>query len=149
MINVEMTDDIRKYKVKSFGPFSAREAVFLTIGCLYSFPIAAMWPTTLENKVLIFAILAAPVAMCGFTKMSGGTAEVIALRFLYLYLLTPARRKYKAINTFRADMNAYKNGLEKLKISSLTPKQQKAYLKKKEAAKKVRYSNKKEYKVYR
>lgn len=149
MINVEMTDDIRKYKIKSFGPFSAREAAFLTIACLYSFPIAAMWPTTFENKLLIFALLAVPVAMCGFTKMSGGTAEVIALRSLYLYVLTPAKRGYKAVNTFRADMNAYKAGLEKMKLASLSPKQQKAYQKKKENAKKVNYSNKKEYKIYR
>lgn len=149
MITVEMTDDIRKYKVKSLGPFSMREAVFLAIGCLYSFPIASIWPTTLENKVLIFAILAAPVIICGFTKMTGGTAEVIALRFLYLYVLTPAKRKYIATNTFRSDMKMYKAGLEKLKTASLTPKQQKLYQKKKEAAKKIRYSNKKEFKIYR
>jgi hypothetical protein len=52
-------------------------------------------------------------------------------------------------NTFKKAMEKYEKDLEKKKISKLTPRQQKAYQKKKAAKNSVRYSNKKEYHVYR
>ena len=44
------------------------------------------------------AIMMAPVALCGFITMDGAYLETIALRYLYLKVLTPAKRKVKCEN---------------------------------------------------
>ncbi len=149
MIEVQMTEDIRKAQPKTMGPFTQREVVCILIGLIYSIPIAILVPFDLTYKLVVFTLLLAPAYMCGSMKINDTNMEIVAIRWIYKHMLTPQRRMEKDENTFKKAMEKYEKDLEKKKISKLTPRQQKAYQKKKAAKNSVRYSNKKEYHVYR
>lgn len=149
MINVEMSDDIRKYETKTIGPFTSRQLVCLGIALSYAVPMALFLPLEIDSRIVIAAIAAVPVILCGYIKMDGLKFEGIIMRMLYLYYLTPAKRKCKCENTFRQGINQIKLREEKRKLNKMTPKQQKMYEKKKTQQKQVTYSNKKQFKVYR
>lgn len=148
MINVEMTDDIRKFETKTTGPFTTRQLICIGIACLYSFPIALSIPTSLSNKLLIGFIIAMPVVLCGYIKMDGAYFEVLALRILYLKFLAPKKRKYIAPNSFREEMKMFEKRKESQLMAKMTSSQRKKYIKSKEQ-KSITYSKKREYKVYR
>ena len=150
MIDVEMADDIRKYETKTFGSFTTRQLACMAIGIAYSVPIGLLLPIeTINNKLFAIAILALPAILCGFVKMDGVYFEVIAIRMLYLYFLTPAKRKIVQVNPFHEAMNKQKTKEENVKLSKLPEAQRKEYYsRKKNKAKFIRYSMKKEYKIY-
>ena len=151
MIEVEMTDDIRKFETKFLGPFTMRQTICTVVACLYTIPIAIALPMELENKLLVAMLLAAPVIGCGYIKQDGMHLEVLAMRVLYMYFLTPGKRKCKAVNNYKESLKDVKKQNEKEYISSLSMKEQKKYQKQKEKAKKkgVNYKSKQGIKVYR
>lgn len=148
MIEVEMSDDIRKYNTKVWGPFTKRQLICIVIGLVYSTPIALLIPVSLDNKMLIWGILIIPALACGYVTLDGAAMEVMLLRIIYLYFLTPARRKCIQKNLFHEEMKQMEKIEEKQKLSRMTNSQRKTYLKKKEK-KHVVYSNKKENKLYK
>lgn len=148
MIKVIMTDDVRKYEIKTAGPFTTRQIICIALGFAYSIPIAMFVPMSWDNKILLIAVLAMPVIIAGFIKMDGAKFEVLLLRILYLKILTPARRKYKSSNSFKEAMKSMEARLERKKLSKMDPKKRLEYQKSK-VQKNVTYSTKLKYKVYR
>ncbi len=148
MIEVEMSDDIRKYETKTLGPFTTRQLVCVVIGIVLGAPIAALVPVDITYKIVLFCVFAAIPFMCGFIKMDGAHAEVILIRLAYKYFICPAKRKYILKNSFREALKAMEKREEQAKYANLSVSQQKAYKKQKEN-KQIRYSNKKGCRVYR
>ena len=145
-IEVEASKDIREYKVSNIGPFDTRQVVCIGLSLLYSIPIAKMLPVSTDNKVIIGLLLALPVAACGFVKLDGCYFEVLVLRLLYLYILTPLRRKTVIENTYKKEIREMRLKEEEIKLSSMKKSQRKRYLKQKKKPV-ITYSRK--YKVYR
>ena len=94
-LQCNMIKDIRKYEPKVMGPFTKRQMIYLVIGLAYSLPVGMLLPTTFDNKVIVTLALIAPMFLCGYLKMDGTPLEVIAIRWVYRTILTPAARKYK------------------------------------------------------
>lgn len=148
MIDVEMSDDIRKYETKTLGMFTTRQLICAFVGLGYSLPIGLLIPTSASNKILIIGILMIPAILCGFVKMDGTHFEVFAMRFLYLYVLTPARRKMIRKNSYKESLDKQRAREEKIKLSKMPESKRKSYQRAKEH-KMVKYTNKREYKVYK
>lgn len=150
MIEVEMTDDIRKYDTKLLGPFSKRQLVCSVIALAYSVPIGLLLPINgLGNRIITIFFLAVPVLSCGWFKMDGAPLEVVVMRMIYMYFLTPAKRKYIKTCTFHEAMKQMDKEEEKNRISKMSKKDQKSYEKKKKNKPFVKYSNKSEFKIYK
>ncbi len=147
-INVMMTDDIRKYETKQFGPFTTRQAICIVAALGYSIPIGVCIPTSISNKILLIAIMAIPVILMGYIKMDGAHFETLILRILYEMVLTPRRRKYKSENTFRTALKQMDDNTERRKMARMTRKEQKKYMQAKNIKKTVHYSRKRVNKVY-
>ncbi len=147
MIEVEMTDDIRKYETKSIGPFTTRQAVCLIIGVVLGAPLAILIPVDIVYKIVLFCVGAALPFICGFIKMDGAHAEVVLIRMAYKLFITPTKRKYKLENSFRKAMETMEKKEEQARYANMSVSQQKAYRKKKEK-KQIRYSNKKGCRIY-
>lgn len=150
MIEVQMTDDIRKYETKALGPFTARQIICIIIAAIVVLPLIFLdipW----DNRMLIMLFVAVPIVSCGYVKMDGMYFEVLVFRFLYYFFLTPKKRKVVRKNTFREWAKEYEALEKKKKLSKLTKKQQEAYKKHeidKKKKKNIKYSTKKEYKIY-
>jgi hypothetical protein len=149
MIDVEMSDDIRKYETKTFGPFTTRQIACIGIGAAFAIPVGMLLPIEdISNRILVIAVLLMPFILCGYVKMDGTNFEVIALRWLYLYVLTPAKRKLVQPNVYKEKVAADKAKDEQIKLSKLPDKERRAYLNAKKK-KIVQYSQRKEFKIYR
>ena len=147
-VEVEMTDDIRKYEPKTFGPFTTRQTVCLFIALAYSIPVGLFVPTSIDNKILIIIVVALPTIMAGYLKMDGANFEVLVLRLLYFKILAPGRRRYKSYNTFRAAMSQMEKKMERKQLARMSESSRKDYLDRKKQKKVVRYSRKKDFKIY-
>ena len=137
MIEVEMSDDIRKYDTNFIGSFSKRQCISLGLGCLLAIPIALALPLSMDNKVFIGFAIALPIILCGWIKMDGMPFEVFIIRYIYRMILTPRKRKYKSKNAYRK----YYDKIKASKNGSATA------LKSKKNA--VKYSQKKQYRIYK
>lgn len=143
-IQVEASKDIREYSISNIGPFDTRQVVCIGISLIYSVPIAILLPTTTDNKILIGLILALPVAACGFVKLDGCYFETLILRLIYLYILTPAKRKTIIENPYKKELKKMDDEAEKKMLSQMSGRNRKKYEKMKHS---VKYS--KTYRVYR
>ena len=151
MIEVQMTDDIRKYETKTLGPFTTRQVICFIIAAVITIPIAALTDFEWDNKMLLVLVLSVPIVACGYVKMDGAYFEILALRLIYFFFLTPKKRKYVRKNTYKKLQEAVEKSEKKAKLGKLTESQRKAYQKHEEAKKKkvnIKYSNKKELKIY-
>lgn len=147
MINVMMTDDIRKYETKQFGPFTTRQMVCVMLGLAIGIPIGFAVPTSISNRVLIMAILATPIIAAGYVKMDGMKFEVIICRFIYAMLLTPKKRKYKSENTYRIKLDRINAARERKMLKGMSEAKRKRYIERKKKHI-VKYSSKRAYKIY-
>ena len=148
-VDVEMTDDIRKYDTKSFGPFTTRQVVCIAVGLAYSIPIAILAPLSFSDSIVLMLALAAPAIIAGYVKMNGCPFEVLVIRMAYWYFLTPRKRKYKAPNTYREALNLVEAKNKRRKLKNMTEAERKKYMEKEEKKKNVVYSRKKSLKVYK
>ncbi|MCR5670696.1 MAG: PrgI family protein [Butyrivibrio sp.] len=149
MITVEMSDDIRKYENKTWGPFTTRQVVCLGIGALVSTIIGLLVPVSFSNKLTIGIIALVPFILCGLVKMDGSYFESIAVNMLYLYVLTPRKRKNIQHSEFMQDYRAYEKAQEQILLSKMTSAQKKKYLATHGPNKKVQYSTREEFKIYK
>lgn len=149
MIEVEMSDDIRKYETKTLGPFTTKQLVCIVISLIYSIPIALLTPVSIINKFLIGAALAIPCILCGYIKVNGTPLEVMIFRFAYLSFLTPSKRKFIVQNPYRKHIENMKKAEEKEAFDKLTKKEKKKVLKEQKKNANVTYSKQEQYKIYR
>lgn len=148
-VEVEMNDDIRKYDIKTIGPFTTRQAVCTCIALLYAIPVGIWVPFSIEYKILMIAIVAAPMVAAGYIKIDGAKFETFLMRLLYWKVLAPGRRRYKSYNTFRKALKDMRKSSEKRHLAKMSEKQRKDYIKRKSAQKVIHYSRKPQYKVYK
>ena len=148
MVVVEMSDDIRKYETKEFGPFTKRELKYVGVGLAVGIIFALIVPASLVTRIVTGLVIFFVIAMCGYVKFGGMYFEVLALKCLYMFVLTPQCRKSKTQNMYRECLNEFDRQEEKKFYQSLSHKEQKKYTKSKNN-KKITYSKKPEYKVYR
>lgn len=153
MITVEMSDDIRKYENKTVGPFTTRQIVGIALGSVVALPIVMIVPLQdISNKILLFAVILIPFLACGFSRSSGGPIEVVAIRILYFYFFTPRKRKIIQKNEFYEEIKQRQEEKKNIWYSKLSPSEKKKYddqyggIGKK---RKVKYSARKDMKVYR
>ena len=149
-VNVQMSDDIRKYETKTVGPFTTRQLVCILIAFAYSIPIGILLPISISNKILVITFLAAPVILCGYVKMDGTNFETLVIRYIYTHFLTPPKRKYISPISFREQMTQQEERLKKERIKKMSPEKKKAFLEKEKKKKKkiVTYSDKAQFKIY-
>lgn len=148
MISVEMSDDIRKYETKDIGPFTYRQLICVLLAGIIFIIFAIILPVKLVFKLIFAALIALPVGLCGYIKICGLHLEGYLLRILYLYVLTPPKRKVKRDNPYRRALNNIKKAEEKAYYQSLSEKDKKAYDKKQKGIE-IKYSQKAEFKIYR
>lgn len=150
MIEVEMTDDIRKYETKTVGPFTTRQLICIIIGAAYSIPIGLLLPVSTDNKVLIIILLMLPAFACGFVKMDGMHFETLAARMLYMYVLTPAHRKYVSPCSFRVEMENRDKRRLRRRLAKMSPGKRKRYLKAHDPKNRTiqYYNDSTKYKIY-
>lgn len=141
-----MSDDIRKFETKFLGPFTKRQLICIIIGIFCAIPVFLFINMEYPLKCFVMLFVAMPAIICGFTKMDGVNPEVWILRMFYLWL--HPRRKYKSVNQYAPYYKKIKKCREKEKISKMTPKEQKAYIKRKNKGK-IKYSKKNEYRIYK
>lgn len=147
MIDVEMTDDVRKYETKPILKiFTVRQGICVGAGIGVGLIIGGMLPIKdITFKLIAIALIAIPIAMCGFVQLNGNYFEFVILRFIYLKFLTPQKRRNKQKNLAKMKIQEIQKADENEKLKNLTPSQKKKYYKKKTS---VKYSSKPEYKIY-
>lgn len=147
MIDVEMTDDVRKYETKPvLKIFTIRQGICVGAGVGVGLLIGSLLPIKdITFKLIAIALIAIPIAMCGFVQLNGNYFEFVLLRFIYLKFLTPQKRKNKQKNLVKLKIQEIRKVEENEKLKNLTQSQKKNYYKKKNA---VKYSSKPEYKIY-
>lgn len=148
MIQVEMIEDVRKTETKAIGPFTLRQVICIIISLVYSVPIALLIPVDWVVKLLIGFVLALPVTLCGWVKLNKEPFEIVAMRYVYKYIFTPRKRKYKVINPYKAALKKVRSQKEVEYIASLSAKERKQY-EKTQKEKTITYSEGEEYKVYK
>lgn len=147
MIDVEMTDDVRKYETKPILKlFTKRQGICIGAGIGVGLLIVGMLPIKdIIFKLITIALIAIPIAMCGFVQVNGNYFEFVLLRFIYLKFLTPKKRRNKQNNLVKLKIQEIQKMEENERLKNLTPSQKKNYYKKKNA---VKYSSRPEYKIY-
>ena len=148
MVEVEMSDDIRKFENKVVGGLTKRQLISVAIGVGLGAPLGIFVPGGITVKVLLVAFVALPALLCGWVKMDGMPLEILAIRAVYSNILCPRKRKLKSVNPWRKALTKYEKNLENHKLSKMSPQKRAAYLKRKKN-RAVTYSMKKQYKVYR
>lgn len=148
MIEVEMVDDIRKKDPPIIGPFTARQVICVAIAGTYSVPIAVNLPLDITYKIIIGLLIALPVAICGWIKINNEPFEIVMVRYIYKHILTKRKRRVKQPNPYYEALKTVRKKDEQARIKKMSPRKRKAYLKKKKK-KKITYSRKKAYRIYR
>ena len=95
MIQVTMNKDIRDYEPKLFGIVTARQAIILAVGLMYSVPIAVFVPAKdITARIVIGAICIAPAILIGWTKVYGMRLDQFIWEIIKTLILTPKKRKF-------------------------------------------------------
>lgn len=154
MLQVEMTDDIRKYQPKFMGPFTVRQCVCILIALVVAIPITIIFPVSQPSyKIFVFCIAMAPIVACGYIKLDGAYFEVLLLRAIYTMFLSSPKRKQVSHNTIAEYLEYLNKQKEKKMMSKMTKRQLKKYNAAKESKKVVRYYNntpaEKQFKIYK
>ena len=131
MVEVEMTEDIRKFENKVVGGLTKRQIISVLIGGGIGVPLGVFIPGDMTVKILVAALVALPILLCGWVKLDGMPLEILAIRTIYSYVLCPAKRKYKTTNPWRVLLTKYEKSVEKQKLSKMSPQKRKVYLKRK------------------
>lgn len=132
MVEANVPDDIRKYQTKVFGPFTQRQMVSTGIAILVLTPIAIILSCIGINigiSILVAAIPAFPVMLCGFVKINNTNAEVVLLRIIYTKILTPALRKNIKESDLYKKIQEYKKAKYENSLSDRRARDRRAYKK--------------------
>lgn len=142
-VEVEMSQDIRKYEAKAVGPFSIRQVVciggFGALGALFAIAL----PLETTDKIFVFILFMIPGFLCGTIKVAGMPFEMMIIRILYQKLLVPKKRKVIRTNYYQNEVNKIRKRKEKRKMAQMTSEQRKRY-----ENKKVTYSQKRQYRIF-
>ena len=101
MIEVPMTEDVRKYQPRVLGPFNLRQLVCIVLAASLALPLWGLFDLETDDKILVMAIILFPIIACGWVKMDGLPFEKLLFRMIYYSILTPKKRKYVTENTYK------------------------------------------------
>lgn len=145
-VEIQMSEDIRKYQTKFIFDFTKRQAVCIGIGAVCGAIGMNIVPgANAMVKVALFIGFAAFPILCGWIRPENMPLEVFLARWLYFMFLTPAKRKYKEINHYRAIIKQIEARDERKITAGMTPAQKKEYLKQKKT---IIYSTRPDRKFY-
>ena len=105
MIEVPMTEDIRKYQPRVLGPFNLRQIVCMVIAAILAIPLWKLIEMEMDDKIFLIVMVLLPVVACGWVQMDGLPFEKLLFRMIYYYMLTPKKRKYVTENTYKTAYN--------------------------------------------
>ncbi len=71
MLELRMSKDIKTFEPNIVGPFTFRQAIWITIGTVISVPLFFIIPGQVASRILICTLIAAPFIMCGWIKVQG------------------------------------------------------------------------------
>lgn len=125
--------DVRKYKTKVWGPFNRRQLICILISIAYSVPIVLLLPLGLIDRVIIGSVLAIPGMLCGYIEFDSTPPEVYFVRYIYKLFWTPSKRKWRNENSYEKEYKKIISARKGVKADK----------------KKIKYSNKADFKVYR
>ena len=151
MLEVEMTDDIRKYKAKALGRFTLRQTAYVAIGLVVGIIVALLVPLPITLRLTFGLIIVVPFALCGFVTIGGCTFEVILIKWVYSHILTPQKRKVIIKNPYREEYKDYEERRKQYYLKNLPEDKKKRYQEMLEHEKKriVKESDKPQYRIYR
>lgn len=147
MIEVTVNKDIRKNETKFLGPFNVRQCIAIAIALSYSIPLALVLKIDITFRILIPMMLAIPVILCGWIKPFGMHFEFFVARMLYLFFLTPPKRKTVPGNIYKREYQKLIDRDERRKMAKMSDAKRKAYLEDKKNPK-IKRSGKPQYKVF-
>ena len=136
MIEVPMTDDIRKFETNIVGPFTLRQVVCVAVAALVAIPVFIFWEGEVTDKIFPAMIAAGPILAFGWIKMDGCPAEMILMRYLFTKFLAPPMRKALTESEYHKEFVKLKKEEQKKKNGG------------KEVKEVIRYSNKKKNRIY-
>lgn len=96
MIQVEMNKDVRNYKEKLLGPFSAREVVCLGLGAGFSYLVKALFFPGVpfaDAMGYIVVLCMIPFALIGWCKVYGMYIEKF-MQSAFQAIISPKKRYY-------------------------------------------------------
>lgn len=143
-IEVPIPDDVRRHDTKAFLIFTKRQFRYILTGICWGFLWALLIPGTTLTKSAIGCLLAFPVILIGFIKLDGAYLDVLLIRIIYLYFLTPIKRKIKAIPSLYEQYRKEKEMEQEIKFRNYRKKHASSFRK----VKRVLYNNKPEYKIH-
>ena len=148
MVEVKMTDDIRKFETHFMGRMTIRQTICLVLGVFLGYLLQAAICSfiTVEDwmaRAYIGTFIGLPIIMCGWIKPHGLRFEIYVSRVIYR-LICPRRRLYKSQDC-KQILKMIRQNEENEKVRKMTKKEQKKYQKEK----KMVYSKKDEYKIYK
>ncbi len=132
MVEANVSDDIRKYPTKVFGPFTQRQMVSTGLALLVLIPISILlccFGINVGVSILIAAVPALPVMLCGFVKINNTNAEIVLLRIVYTKFLTPALRKNIKESELYKKMKEYKKAKYENSLLDRRARDRRAYKK--------------------
>ncbi len=135
-VEVQMTDDIRKFQNKVVGPLTFRQLICVGVAAVAAVPTFGLIPGEFTDKLLPVLAIVSPILAFGWVTMDGCPAEMILMRILYAKYLAPPKRKALTESSYHKEYVKMKKKEELKKNGG------------KEVKKVVKYSQKKKNRVY-
>lgn len=114
MIEIEINEDVRKYKTKLIGPFTTRQVICLILGSITIVGIAQYLKPILTSDLTTFIcmVVAVPFMAVGWIEPYGMKMEDFARTAFISLALAPSIRKFEHTNSYNAQI---RNGRKKKK----------------------------------
>lgn len=144
MLEVTMSDDIRRHTPAMMAGLTGRQLAHTGLGLGITIPIGiAMYASGLSISVCVVVIVLGIAfgIVAGQMNKNGLHFENYAVLMITHFILTPQKRKYKTENSFKGLMKAYEKEVERVKINAMTNAERKAYEKAKGEKPKINYGN--------
>lgn len=92
--------DVGKYQAKLVGPFTVRQSIFVGIAAVLSiilWNISDVFQMSMEDKIVIMLVVAAPVALLGFLTPYGMTCLEFIKQYYEYHILSGKTRIYQTV----------------------------------------------------
>lgn len=142
MLEVTMSDDIRRHTPALIAGLTGRQIVYIDIGLGITVPIGiGIYLSGMDISVCVVVIVLGIAfgIVAGQMNKNGLHFENYAVLMITRFFLTSQKRKYKTKNSFRELMKSYGKSEERAKVNAMTKAEQKTYEKEKNEKPKVNY----------
>lgn len=115
MIEVEINEDVRKYKPKFIGPFTTRQVICLVLGggsVIFTYQFLHPFLTS-DITTFLCMLISIPFMAVGWIEPYGMKMEDFARTTVISLILAPNVRKYKVENSYNAKLLSERNKKKK------------------------------------